>query len=262
MPTKNDNINIIDITQENVAETGIYCIKDKKSPGYKAKVEWFKIKINKGLKIKIATNNRGEQVGFIEYIPSELAWRPVKADNYYFIQCIAIFPKEVKDKGIGTSLIQQCEQDAKDNKKSGICAMSSEGPWMANKSLYEKNNFIVADRLDRFELMVKPFDDKNAKPVFINWTKQQSKYKGWNLIYSDQCPWHEKSITDIMQSAVQNKIELKVKKLTTPEEAQNSPSGFGTFSLIKDGILLADHYISKARFENILKEQLKIQNSL
>jgi GNAT superfamily N-acetyltransferase len=257
MAKKNDQINILDVTKDNVFEVGIYCIKDKKSPGYHAKVEWFKTKLNKGLKIKIATDNKGKQVGFIEYIPSRFAWRPIKADNYFFIQCIALFVKEAKDKGIGSFLIQLCEQDAKENKKSGICAMSSEGPWIANKSLYEKNKFTIADSLDRFELMVKSFDNEKTKPCFIDWTKQQSKYSGWNLVYSDQCPWHEKSILDIQQSAVDNGIELSVKKLKTPKEAQRAPSGFGTFSLIKDGKLLADHYISRTRFENILRQETK-----
>ena len=151
------SINILDITEDNVDEIGIYCIKDKKSPGYHAKVDWFKMKMNHGLKIKIAVDENGKQVGFIEYIPSELAWRPIRANNYYFIQCIALFVKEAKEKGIGSYLIQECEKDAKINKKAGICAMSSDGPWMANKSLFEKNKFRVAEKLDRFELMVKTF---------------------------------------------------------------------------------------------------------
>jgi GNAT superfamily N-acetyltransferase len=255
MSMKTDKINIVDVTFDNASEAGIYCIKDKKSPGYHAKVQWFKSKINKGLKIKIATDGKGKQLGFIEYIPSELSWRPIKANNYLFIQCIALFDKDAKDRGIGSLLIQQCEQDAKNSKKSGICAMSSDGPWIANKSLYEKNKFTIADRLDRFELMVKSLDNGKTKPCFNDWTKQQAKYFGWNIIYSDQCPWHEKSITDIQNAAIENGIKLTVKKIKTPKEAQSAPSGFGTFSLIKDGKLLADHYISRTRFENIIKQE-------
>lgn len=249
-----DKASILDVTTENVSDIGIFCIKDRKSPGYLSKFNWFKEKINQGLKIKIAVDNNGKQVGFIEYIPSELAWRPIKADNYYFIQCIALFVKDAKDKGIGSYLIHQCEQDALTGNKYGICAMSSEGPWMATKSLYEKNEFTITDRLDRFELMAKSYVNKYSKPKFIDWSKELTKYEGWHLIYSDQCPWHEKSVSDIQQSAVNNGIQLSIKKLKTPEEAQNAPSGFGTYSLIKDGKLLADHYISKTRFENILKQ--------
>jgi hypothetical protein len=163
--------------------------------------------------------------------------------------------QDAKGKGIGSYLIQQCEADAKKNNKSGICAMSSDGPWIANKTLYEKNNFIVTEKLDRFELMVKSYDPQAKSPEFLDWTIEQQKYIGWHLVYSDQCPWHEKSITDIKQSAADNGIKLTVRKLLTSKEAQNAPSGFGTFSLIKDGKLLADHYISRTRFENMLKKE-------
>jgi hypothetical protein len=59
-----------------------------------------------------------------------------------------------------------------------------------------------------------------------------------------------------VQAASDYGIEMKVTKLLTPEEARNAPSGFGTFSLIKDGKLLEDHYLSRTRFENILKKEL------
>jgi len=250
-----NDFKIIGVTAENVAEAGICCNKDKKSPGFKAKVEWFKMKINQGLKIGLALDERDKLIGFIEYIPAEIAWRPVKADGYLFIHCIAVYAKETRNKNLGSLLIQFCEADARQNNKSGICAMSSNGAWIADKSVFEKNGFEVADRLGRFELMCKKFDDKNPEPRFIDWTKNQSKYQGWNLIYSDQCPWHEKSVTDLKQAAHDNGIVLNVIKLETPEEARNAPSGFGTFSLVYNGQLLEDHYLSKTRFENILKQQ-------
>ncbi|MDP8221077.1 MAG: GNAT family N-acetyltransferase [Candidatus Stygibacter frigidus] len=230
--------------------------KNKKAPGYAKKVEWFKSRLNKGLKIKIAIDEEGKQLGFIEYIPSESAWRPVKADNYYFIHCIGLFAKEARHRNIGTTLLQMCEEEAKQNDKDGVCVMSSNGAWMANKTLFEKNGFAIIDQLGRFELMCKKIKIKAGDPCFIDWTKKQVDYKGWNLIYSDQCPWHEKSVADLKQSALEHGINLKVTKLNTPEEAQNAPSGFGTFSLIKDGKLIEDHYLSKTRFENILKKEL------
>jgi GNAT superfamily N-acetyltransferase len=256
MTTLKDNFKIIDVTADNISETGIYCIKDKKSAGYRSKVEWFKSNTENGLKIKIATDYLGKQLGFIEYMPSEFAWRPIKAENYLFIQCILIFLNEAKDKGLGSRLLQICEEDAKKLNKSGICALSSEGAWLANKSLFEKNGFIIGDSLGRFELMVKSFESRTSTPCIIDWTKQKTKYKGWNLIYSDQCPWHEKSVTDLKQLAFDKGITLKVTLLTSPTEAQNAPSGFGTFSLIKDGKLLEDHYLSKKRFENIIKQEI------
>lgn len=250
-------VSILDVHASNVGEAGIYCIKDRLSPGYQAKLDWFKHKLNKGLKIKIALDSKGKQLGFIEYIPSELAWRPIEAHNYFFIQCIALFVKDAKEKGIGSLLIERCEADARESKKAGICAMSSNGPWMANQLLYVKNKFEVVQQLDRFELMVKAFGKQKTKPHFIDWTKELPKYKGWHLIYSNQCPWHQKSVTDIVQCARESGIQLQVRQLLSPKEARQAPSGFGTYSLVRDGRLLADHYISRTRFENILKQEAK-----
>lgn len=250
------DIEIIDVTVENVAESGIYCIKDKKSPGYNSKVEWFKKKINHGLKIKIAIDKQFKQLGFIEYIPSELAWRPIIAENYYFIHCIALFVKEAKQKMIGSRLINECKNEAILMGKSGVCVVSSDGPWMANKNLFLKNGFSLIDKKGRFELLISKFNNNYPQPKFADWQKGLNNFAGWHLIYSDQCPWHQKSVTDIKQSAIENGIELKVKRLNTPQEAQNAPSGFGTFCLIKDGKLLEDHYLSRTRFENIIKQQM------
>lgn len=247
---------IIDVTASNVEDEGVFCIKNKKSEGYSAKLNWFKSKINKGLKIKIAKDENGKQLGFIEYIPSELAWRPIQAKNYLFIQCITVLSKDQREKGLGSLLIKLCEEDALKSGKSGICAMSSKGAWMANKKLFEKNNFQIIEKLDRFELMVKQLTDKNDTPSFRDWTKEQAKYKGWNLVYSDQCPWHDKSVSDLLNCAMDNGIELNVVKLETPKAAQKAPSGFGNFSLIKDGELLSDHYLSRTRFQSILNQQM------
>jgi hypothetical protein len=68
--------------------------------------------------------------------------------------------------------------------------------------------------------------------------------------------WHDKSINDLSLSAKEHGIKLNVTKIMNAKEAQLAPSGFGTFSLIKDGRLLEDHYLSKTRFENILKKEL------
>lgn len=252
-----DQINIIDVTVDNVDEIGIYCIKNKNSSGYQKKVKWFKNKLNDGLRIKIAADMQGKQLGFIEYLPSEFAWRPISAQNYYFIQCIGIFVKEAKNKRIGRTLIKQCEDEAIRNKKSGICTMTSNGTWIANRTLFEKIGFMIADSLGRFELMYKALNDRDPIPQFNDWSKRQEEYQGWNLLYSDQCPMHEKSIMDVTQSAAENGITMNVIKLTTPRDAQKAPSGFGTYALIKDGRLLADHCISRTRFENILKQEKK-----
>jgi len=248
---------ILSVTPDNVVDAGIYCIKDKKSDGAKAKAEWFRKQCKDGLRLKIIVDQDGKQVGFIEYAPSENAWRPISAENYFFIHCIALFVKEVRHKTLGTSLLQACEQDAKMNKRYGVCALTSAGAWMANKTLFERNGYAQVEELDRFKLMAKKFDYKSPSPRLVNWKKQQSKYKGWNLVYANQCPWHKKSVEAVKQVAEKYGVDLNVWVLAIPEEAQKAPSGFGVYSLIRDGRLLEDHYLSATRFESILKKELK-----
>jgi GNAT superfamily N-acetyltransferase len=252
-----ENITLITVNADNVEEHGVFCIKNKKAKGYKAKVDWFKKKFNEGLEmIQVIDLTNKKQLGFIEFLPSENAWRPISAKNYLFIHCIALFSKDIRNKNIGSILLQEVINQAKNNGKDGVCAMSSTGPWMANKSLYLKNGFSLVSTSERFELMVFKLVPESQDPEFLDWAKELPKYKGWNLIYSDQCPWHDKAVTELYSAAASRGIDLKVRKLENPEEAQNAPIGYGTFALINNGKLLADHYISRTRVENILKEEL------
>jgi hypothetical protein len=248
---------ITDILPANVDESGTYCVKDKKSAGFKAKALWYKNQYINGLRIKIVIDSTGKQLGFIEFIDSENAWRPVNAKNYIFIHCIGIFSKENREANLGSALIKACEDYAAENNKDGVCVMCSDGVWIADKSIFIKNEYQQADKLDRFELMYKSLNEDSPTPLFFNWKEKQKNYQGWHLIYSDQCPWHEKAAVELKTIAEKHGIELNIQKIKNAKEAQNAPSGFATFSLLYNGKLLEDHYISKTRFENILAKEVK-----
>ena len=250
------DVEFIEVTGENVSEAGVYCIKNRRAPGFRAKLDWFKKQKKYGLRIIIASEREsGKQLGFIEYIDSEHAWRPIVAKDYLFIECIALFGKGARSRGIASALVEICEDEADERKKSGVCTMTSDGPWMATRKLFEKLGYSISRELDRFELLYKPGKTKSPLPKFLDWNKRLAKFKGWNLVYSNQCPWHDNAVTALCDHAGEVGIDLRVKKLTTPSQAQKAPSGFGTFSLIHDGKLLADHYISRTRFKNILRNE-------
>ena len=244
--------NIITVTPENIRQSGVYCIKNPKHPGFKKKVAWYEKWYAQGHRMKILKNEAGEQLGFIEYSHSEYAWRPILADNYYFIQCIFIYPK--KNAGIGNAslLIQHCEEEARAAGKNGLVTFSSKGTWLASPSLFAKNGFAAIKHKGRFELLVKKFREDAPEPGFVDWEASLPQYQGWHLIYADQCPMHDKAATDLKKTATEFNINLKIHKLNSPEEIRKAPSGFGVFSLVKDGELLEDHYISKTRFKNII----------
>lgn len=252
-----ETLNIITVTPENVNEQTLFCIKDIKKPGFESKRKWFEKRFKEGLKLKILKDKSDKMIGFIEYIPASMAWRPVDADNFMFIHCIVVYSKKDRQQGYGSMLIDEAETEAKTNGMSGLCAMTSNGSWIANKTIFEKYGFTQVDQRGRFELLSKAWNDDSKTPSLYDWTLQQKQYKGWNLVYADQCPWHEKSAFDLLNTAMDYGIDLKVTKIETAEQAKKAPSGFGVFNLLHDGKLLEDHYISATRFKNILKKELK-----
>jgi len=227
-----NNSNFIDITPENVNEHGFFCVKNIKSKEFEMKKEWFEKSYTEGLRIKIMVNEAGKQIGYIEFVPAEYAWRPIEALGFMFIQCLFMYSKKDKNIGNGSLLIKACEEEAKKLKMKGICTMTSIGTFIADKRLFEKNGFTQTDKLERFELMVKKFNLTVEDPKLIDWTKNREKYQGWYLLYADQCPWHHKSVGVLMGVAEELGIELKVKKIISSKEEKKAPSGFGTFSLL------------------------------
>ncbi|WP_394973027.1 GNAT family N-acetyltransferase [uncultured Croceitalea sp.] len=250
---------IVEVTPENAIKETLFCIKDTKKQGFKDKVNWLKKRHKEGLRIKILKNDDDKMIGFIEYVPAKKAWRPIDADNYMFIHCTYIYAKKERSKGYGSMLIEDAEKEAKTKGMDGLCVITSKGGWLANKTLFEKNGFEQIETKDRFELLSKTWNNNSQKPKFNNWTEQQSKYKGWHLLYADQCPWSEKSVAAILNVAMDYGVDLTITKINTVKEAKKAPSGFGVFNLLHDGKLLDDHYLSATRFRNILKKELDIR---
>ena len=247
---------IVDVTPDNVLQYKLFCSRNAESEGFKGKTVWFKDQYALGLRMKILYDDEENQVGFIEYTPGEHAWRPVKAKGFMFVHCMYIYREKHKAKGYGSKLLVACEEDAISRGMAGLCAMSSRGAWMADRRIYEKNGFSEVESHDRFVLVMKKWSDHAPDPKLRDWESNLDIYEGWHLLYSDQCPWHDKAVKVLQKTAQEFNIELNVHKLTKPVEAQYSPSGFGVFSLVRDGRLLEDHYISETRFRNILKVEL------
>ena len=253
-----EEVSIIDVTPVNATEHSLFCVRDTSSIAFTRKLEWFKERYEEGLKIKIVKGLDNRLITFIEYIPAEYAWRPLDAPGYMFIHCMYVHSKKDKGKGYASMMLDICREDARNAKMHGMAVMTSKGSWMPDKRLYEKYGFHEADRRERFELMVLKETPDRPNPVLIDWTIKQNEYRGWHLLYSDQCPWHEKSAGDLKKTADEFGINLKITKINNAREARFGPSGFGVFSLLHNGKLLEDHYISSGRFKNILKKELQL----
>jgi hypothetical protein len=103
--------------------------------------------------------------------------------------------------------------------------------------------------------------NKNAPtPRFKgDWEKRQSQYnKGLTIIRADQCPYTVKNVNEIIETA-EKEYGLKpdLIELKNYKEAQNSPCAFGTFCILYDGKVIAEHPISNKRFTNIMNKIFK-----
>jgi hypothetical protein len=249
---------IVNIDKTNIDQYPPTCFLNPNNEGYKIKLDWLKKRFNEGLKIKqLYLEKQGKCNGFIEYVPGKYAWRAVKAEGYIFVHCLWITPNNVKNQGFGSKLIDECITDAEKQKKFGIVTITSEGSFMAGKDVFLKNGFeSIESAKPSFELMVKTLK-KGPFPKFKDTDSQLKKYSGFNIIYSKQCPWVARSINELSEIAEKNNLKPKIIELKTAKEAQNAPSIYGIFNIVYDGKLLADHYISSRRFQNIINKEIK-----
>jgi N-acetylglutamate synthase-like GNAT family acetyltransferase len=254
---------IIDLTPQNIADYGVCGYKEvKKHLGLRNKIEWFKEYYPKGLRIKVILSKKGESQGMLEYIPGEYAHRPVEAEGFMFIHCIFVgFKNEFKGKGYASSLIDECIKDAKEKKMLGVAVVTRKGPFMVHNDIFFKKGFQIVDSAEPdFDLLVKKFDENSKNPKFkSNMIDNLRKYsKELTIIRSAQCPYTEKNVNAILESA-QNKFKLKTSLIDLKDAiaVQNTPCAFGTFCIIYNNEIISYHPISSTRFKNIMKKKIK-----
>jgi N-acetylglutamate synthase-like GNAT family acetyltransferase len=253
-----NDIRILSLTPDNIADYGVCGYKDiKKHLELRKKIEWFNRYYPKGLRIKILFSEKGGYQGMLEYIPGKYAHRPVEAEGYMFIHCIFVgFKREFKGKGHASSLIDECIKEAKDKKMLGVAVVTRKGSFMARDDIFLKKGFEIADIAGPdFNLLALKFDKKSKNPEFKqNMNDSLSRYdEGLIIMRSPQCPYTEKNVNAIIESAKRMQIKTSLIDLNGAESAQNMPCAFGSFCIIYNRKIISHHPISKARFENIMK---------
>lgn len=249
--------NIVTIDRKNLAEyPDLVCFINAKHPAHALKTEWVKNRLSEGMQIKLLyIPDRKKAAGFIEYTPGEHAWRAVSAKGYLFIHCIYIYPNANKNKGLGSMLVSDCIEDAKRNNFNGIAVVTSTNSFMADKALFLKNGFGLAETDGAGnDLLVYKLKNCPA-PVINDFNKNLNKYQGLHILFSKQCPWVARLIEEIQETGMAKQLNLQITELKTPAEAQQAPSLYAMFNLVFNGKLLADRYISLTRFNNIVKKE-------
>jgi ribosomal protein S18 acetylase RimI-like enzyme len=250
---------IVDLNNANSDDYGTFCLQSKKNTtGYKEKLEWTKQRFKEGLRMKLLLINEGAKRGFrargfIEYIPSEYAWRGIKADGYMVIHCIWVVGKS-KGHGYGTRLLRECLDDARG--MNGVVAMTSDKTWLPKKDLFIKNGFEKVDSMpSSFELYAKRLSDKVPLPKFNPIPKNRlHKYsEGVTVFKSNQCPYADGYTNVVMEISKKAGIPFRIEHIKTCKEAQNAVDPYGTFCVMLNGKVLGYRHVKKELLDSISK---------
>jgi hypothetical protein len=130
---------------------------------------------------------------------------------------------------------------------------------MANSEIFLKKGFNIVDTAEPdFNLLSFKFNTKSKDPGFrTDILDNLDEYKnGLTIIRSVQCPYTEKNVNAILESA-RNKFKLKTNLIDIKDSksAQETPCAFGTFCMIYNGEIISHHPISNKRFENIMTKK-------
>lgn len=248
---------LIKITHENLESEHICCaIANNKDCQVISKKAWLKERLNEEL-VFLKGDVRGKC--FIEYIPAEYAWSPIKADGYMYIDCLWV-SGQFKGHGYSNLLLDACIRDSKAKGKKGLVVISSKKKmgFLSDPAYMRYKGFEKADDAQPyFELMYLPFDKSAAKPCFassVKERKQSDASKGITIYYTNQCPFTAKYVPILIDIAKNRNVELKAVHILSREQAQSAPSPFTTFSLFCNGEFITHEILSEKKFEKFLED--------
>ena len=246
---------IVDVTLENLAEhPQAICFINPRQETYGLKVDWLAARFAEGLRIRLLyIPGQKRPFGFVEYVPGEACWRAVDAAGYMFIHCLWTNGKKDQHKGWGNRLIDEVEKDAAD--LAGVAVVTSGKSFMAGPDIFLSRGYETVAEDGKEQLLVRRFRDAPG-PVLRDRAGLAAGYRDLTILYTRQCPWVARFMEEVKPVLAESGLTPEVIELTTPEEAQNAPSLYGTFNLIYRGTILADRYISVTRFRNIVAKEL------
>ncbi|MCR1960464.1 GNAT family N-acetyltransferase [Thomasclavelia cocleata] len=242
---------IITVDESNIDKEHICCaISSNNDIQVKSKKSWLKERFSDGLVFK-KINVRGKC--FIEYLPIENAWVPIKGSNLMYIDCIWVSGK-FQGQGYAKGLLDSCILDSKEKYKDGLVILSSKKKmsFLMDKQFLLKYGFEVVDCIDdKYELMFLAFHDNVEQPKFkIKQLKIEDR--GFVLYYSHQCPFTAKYVDLLNKYCDENDIDIVIRYIDNKEMAQTSPTIFNTYSLFYEGKFITNEILSIKKFEKIV----------
>ena len=239
----------IRVTAENLEKEHICCaISGNRDAQVSSKKAWLSDRFEEGL-VFLKSVERGKC--FIEYIPAESAWVPIKAEGYMYIDCLWV-SGSFKGHGYSSDLLSECIRDSMDKGKKGLCilAAAKKKPFLADPKFLKYKGFKVSDEADNgIQLWYLPLEENAAVPVFRNPAKHPHiDGKGYVLYYTNQCPFNAKYVPVLEETAKKNGISFRAVKIDSREDAQNAPTPVTTYALFFDGEYVTNEQMNDKKF--------------
>ena len=240
-------MNYIRITRDNIDREHICCAMSGKQS--LRKKEWLKQRLEEGL-VFCRSEERGKC--FIEYLPTENAWVPIRAEGYLYINCLWI-AGAMKGHGYANDLLAECVRDAEAQGRKGICILSAQGrkrEFLADPKFLAHKGFQTADVSDcGISLLYLPLAPDARPPEFRDCAKHpEAAPDGFVLYYNDQCPYTSYWVPRVQETAREHGIPLRVIHITSREEAQRVPAPVTTYALFRDRRFLTQGIQSDKKF--------------
>lgn len=249
-------MNIVSVTKDNLEQEHICCaISNNQDCQVISKKAWLRERFEDGL-VFLKGDVRGKC--FIEYIPAEKAWSPIKAEGYMFIDCLWV-SGQFKGQGYSNLLLGECIKDSKEKGKQGLVLLSSKKkmPYISDPKYLRYKGFQVADTAEPYyELLYLPFDEHAEKPAFQPQVKTpRTTEQGYVLYYTNQCPFTAKYVPMIETIAKSKNVPFHAIRFETAAEAKKAPAPFTTYSLFYDGAFVTNEILSDKKFEKMIAEK-------
>ena len=243
----------INLNENNIENEHLCCaIGDPKhQEGVDKKKEWIKSKLKDGHVFR-KLNARGKI--FIEYEPIETAWVPIIGKDYDYIYCLWV-AGSFKGKGIAKELLEYAIEDAKKEKKNGICTVVSKKkkPFLGEKKFFEHFGFKVIDSIEDYELLALSFNEKE-KPKFNETAKKMEiENQEFTIYYNNECPYVEYEIKELNEYAKKHNIKINFIKVDSLEKAKNLPCFLNNWANFYKGKFISNTILNANSFEKLIK---------
>ncbi|NQX66986.1 GNAT family N-acetyltransferase [Paenibacillus alba] len=245
----------IQLTKNNIENEHICCALGAKQyeKAVNEKKKWLTERMDEGL-VFYRLNERAKV--FIEYLPAEMAWIPIQAPNYMYINCLWVSGR-YKNSGYAKQLLEYCKEDAIARGMDGIVHIvgKKKYPYLSDKCFFEHLGFEVVDQAEPyFQLVALRWNERDIVPSFKKQERTFSIEEGISIYYTSQCPFAVGTLEELRKVAENRGIIFTAHRLTTKDEAQNSPIIWTTYGLFYNGKFITHEMMSSNQFDKLLSK--------